>query len=287
MIWVRRIALGLLALVVFAAGTVYLRSESVLRKAYDVPLAAVAVVSDSASIAEGHRLAGTYGCTSCHGEAVEGQIALEDPMLGRFVAPNLTRVVAAQSDAELERAIRRGVRADGRGTLMMPSAMYQHLSDHDLGAVLAYLRSLPPSDGPATEIKPGPMARVGLAVGLFAPQTRDIDAHAVPPSDRPTGDVAAGEYLALTACSECHGQDLTGGFQGQAPDLAVAASYSEAEFAHFLETGEALGGRELETMSTVSRSRFRHFTGAEVRALHAFLRARAAARRGAATTASL
>ncbi len=286
MIWIKRIALGLLVLIGLAVAGVYLRSEYVLRKTFEIPLVAVAVPSDSASVAEGHRLAGAYGCTGCHGENLEGQVFSDDPMIGRFVAPNLTRVAAEHSDGELERAIRRGVRTDGRSTLAMPSAMYQHVSDHDLGLVLAYLRSLPPSAGPATEVVAGPMARLGLTIGMFSPQVDDIDADATPPAGRPTETLAVGEYIAMTACTECHGQDLTGGFEGEAQDLVVAASYSAAEFAHFFQTGEAVGGREVGVMSEVARGRFSHLTEEEVAALHAFLLARAEARTDVTTTAS-
>lgn len=42
-----------------------------------------------------------------------------------------------------------------------------------------------------------------------------------------------------------------------------------------MRTGVAVGSREVGLMSDVARSRFRHFTDAEIRALHAFLKARA------------
>jgi mono/diheme cytochrome c family protein len=81
-----------------------------------------------------------------------------------------------------------------------------------------------------------------------------------------------GEYLARTACTECHGNEFEG---DGGPDLAIAAVYSPDDFARLMRTGIAMGQRELQLMSSVSRSRFSHFTDAEIRALHAFLRARA------------
>ncbi len=45
-----------------------------------------------------------------------------------------------------EQAIRRGVGGDGRVLAIMPSHIYQHYSDQDLGAVVAYLKSIPPVD---------------------------------------------------------------------------------------------------------------------------------------------
>lgn len=274
MVWIKRITLALVAVVVSALVGVYLRSEYVLRTTYEAPLRAVAVPSDSVSIAEGHRLGQTHGCVSCHGQALEGAVFLDDPMLGYFVAGNLTSSVLEQSDSELERIIRQGVHMDGRSALGMPSAEYQHLSDHDLGAILAYLRSLPPTEGPTTEINAGPLARIGLAIGMFSPQRNDISLGITPPATRPTERHALGEYLAMTSCSGCHGQNLGGSIADGAPDLTIAAGYSADAFAQLLRTGEGLGGRDLGIMSEASRERFAYFTEAEVDALHAFLQDR-------------
>ena len=287
MVWIKRVALALIAGVMVAVVGVYLRSEYVLRKTYEVPLRTVAVPSDSVSIAEGHRLAKTHGCVACHGQALEGAAFLDDPMLGYFVAGNLTGSVLEQSDSELERVIRQGVHMDGRSALGMPSAEYQHLSDQDLGAILAYLRSLPPAEGPTTELHPGPLARIGLAIGMFSPQRNDISFGATPPATRPTERHALGEYLAMTSCSGCHGQNLGGSVADGAPDLAIAAGYSADAFAHLLRTGEGSGGRDLGTMSEASRERFVYFTEVEVDALHAFLQDRVEAQREGRKTATL
>ena len=287
MVWIKRIALALVAVIGFALVGVYFRSEYVLRKTYEVPLRTVAVPSDSVSIAEGHRLAKTHGCVSCHGQALEGATFLDDPMLGYIVAGNLTGSVREQTDSELERTIRQGVHMDGRSALGMPSAEYQHLSDQDLGAILAYLRSVPPAEGPMSEINAGPLARIGLAIGMFSPQRNDITQGTPPPATRPTERHPLGEYLAMTSCSGCHGQDLGGSIADGAPDLTITAGYSADAFAHLLQTGEGLDGRDLGIMSEASRERFAYFTEAEVDALHAFLTDRVEAQREVGGTVSL
>ena len=51
------------------------------------------------------------------------------------------------SDAEIARAIREGIRRDGR--VMgppMPFELYRKLSDADTAAIIAYLRTIPPQD---------------------------------------------------------------------------------------------------------------------------------------------
>jgi mono/diheme cytochrome c family protein len=273
---------ALAVLLIVALGTVgfiYAASERTARAVYDVPVTAFAAPADSTAIAEGRRLALIRGCyDGCHGKAADGGVFFDQPMLARLVAPNLTRVVADHSDGELERVIRHGVRKNGRSTIGMPSAMYYHLTDEDLAAIITFLRSLPPTEGPATEIRLGPLARLGIVLGQYDPQVKMIDRSVPRPRAHELGDpVAHGRYLALTSCTECHGGDLRGSRDGSTPPLAIAAAYSPEQFAHLMRTGIALGDRELNLMASVARGRFAHFTDAEVAALHAYLQTLASA----------
>ncbi len=264
---------GLVGLVLLAVATVYVASEIVLRRSYDVPLEAIAVPTDSASIAEGRRLATIRGCyNGCHGTGLDGTEFWDQPWIARLVAPNLTQVAAQHSDAELERIIRDGVRPDGRSTWGMPSASFYHLSDPDVGAIIAFIRSQPLTDGPATEVEVRLLARIGVLTGEFPPQAQVIE-HGAPRLDERTRSdtLAFGAYLARTICSECHGLDLRGDPRSPTPTLAIAAAYSREEFIRLMRTGVALGGRDLGLMSDVSRRRFVHMTDDELHALHAFL----------------
>ena len=103
--------------------------------------------TDAAAIAEGGRLARILGCHDCHGEHLEGRLFFSEPHVADLVAPNLSRLVPSYSDAELARAIRHGIRRDGTGLFAMPSASFFHLSDEDLGRLIAYLRRQPRRDG--------------------------------------------------------------------------------------------------------------------------------------------
>lgn len=73
---------------------------------------------------------------------------IDDPALGVAIGPNITSggKLATYSDEELVRVIRHGVKRDGRGAFVMPSDDYQHFSDADVGAIVAYLRSVPSVD---------------------------------------------------------------------------------------------------------------------------------------------
>jgi cytochrome c553 len=273
---VKWLGIGLGALVILALGAVagiYLASERIVRKTYDLPLSSIALPTDSLALAKGQRLATIRGCyNGCHGERLDGGVFIDEPLLARLVAPNLTQVVAQHTDAELERVIRHGIRRNGKSTLGMPSAMFYHLSDEDLGAIIAFLRSASVTEGPSTEISLGPLARLGLVLGKYNPQARMIDHDAPRLAVSDTSDhITFGKYLALTVCSECHGPDLRGNPDGSSPNLAIAASYSKEGFMRLMRTGKASGDRELRLMSEVARGRFSHLTDGEIRALHGYL----------------
>lgn len=276
--WLGRIALAIVLLLVVAAGVVYALSERVMNREYAEVVELdedFSVPSDAASIAEGERLARIHGCyNGCHGEKAEGGVFFDDFAFGTMKAPDLTRAVHTLSDAELERVIRHGVRADGSTVYVMPSDMFYNLSDEDLGDILAFLRSIPRSDGPDVAFRPGPLARVFLGFEQFEPTAAAID-HDAP--RLPTGEngdpMTRGRYLAMTACTECHGMDLEGsdGPPEVTPSLRIAAAYSPEEFRTLLRTGEPRDGRDLRLMDDMSRKRFSHLTDAEIDALHIYL----------------
>jgi cytochrome c553 len=275
--WALKGLLAIVALALIVSGLVCALSEHTMRHVYREPLPGPIPPAGVGAIADGRRLAQLRGCSGgCHGTEIEGGVFMDEPLLARIVAPNLSAAVRRYSDAELDRIIRRGVRPDGRSLVVMPSEMFSALSDADLGKILAYLHSVPPHPGPGREVRLGPLARLGLALGKYQTAAQlvhqaDSLASAYPVPGDPT---AAGAYLARTVCTECHGLDLSGG--EKAPDLRIAAGYSAEAFTRLLRTGKASGDRELELMSRVARRRFSHFNDAEIQALRTYLLARAA-----------
>lgn len=273
--WVGRGVLAVFLLLVVAAGVVYALSERMIRQTYDVPAAAIPIPTDSAAIAEGERLARTRGCyNGCHGEAAEGGLFIEDRLLGSIDAPDLTRAVHTLTDEQLVRVIRLGVRADGSSVFVMPSADFYHLSDEDLGAIVAYLRSLPRTDGPETRVRLGPLGRLLFVMGEFQPAAAAIehDAPRVDPGDG-SDPLLVGEYVARTACAECHGRNFEGspGPPEATPNLAITAAYTPDGFRTLIREGTPLDGRDLRLMDDMSRNRFSYFTDAEIDGLYAFL----------------
>jgi len=274
--FIQRGSLALGALALLAYGVVYALSEHALHRVYVEPAGRLVLPADSPAVAEGRRLARLRGCSGgCHGREIEGGVFMDEPLLAKIVAPNLTAAVRRYSDAELARIIRRGVRPNGRSVVVMPSEMFSALSDDDLGKILAYLHSVPPRPGPGPEVHLRPLARLGLVLGKYQTAAELVHrADSLAPSYPPAADsTSMGAYLARTVCTECHGLDLRGG--ERTPDLRIATAYSPEAFTRLMRTGRASGDRELELMSKVARSRFSYFSDAEISSLYHYLLERA------------
>ncbi|WP_068117070.1 c-type cytochrome [Tropicimonas marinistellae] len=150
---------------------------------------------------------GPAGCGNCHTPlGPEGPVAAQD-LAGRLVekidaftaiAPNITPAgrVADWSDAELARAIREGIRPDGSVIgPPMPFTFYRGLSDGDLSAIVAYLRTVP-----AVEMDPGESVYNIPLPPAYGPPVETV-------ADVPRGVTEEyGAYLAgpVAHCMECH-----------------------------------------------------------------------------------
>lgn len=266
---------GLVGLAIVAYAVVYVVSERILRRTYEVPVISLPIPTDQESILEGRRLATIRGCFSgCHGREAEGDVMFDEPMIARLVAPNLTAAVRTYSDAQIGAIVRNGVRPDGRSVMVMPAEVFGAMTDADLGRIIAFLRSLPAAPGPGPSISVGPLGRLGLAVGKFKTVAQLI-ADAVPPPDAKNDEAQRGRYLARTVCAQCHGTDLRGSSNPEfsSPDLRIVAAYSPEAFAELMRTGVALGGRKLGVMSTWARKNLSFLTDAEIAALYSYLHA--------------
>ncbi len=224
-------------------------------------------------VEHGRRVSAVLGCTGCHGADLTGQ-DWSEPGFGTLWTSNLTRAVAGYTDAELEAAIRDGVRPDGSALWGMPSFTFAGLSGEDMEAVIAFLRAAPPTG----DARPRPVfeagARAEIASGAFKSAPVEVgEARAGAPDLGP--DFALGRHIAQATCAECHGMDLRGGtpYPGAAerPDLRMVTAYDLPQFERLMRAGEPIGGRKLGLMGEVARGRYAGFTDAELRALHAYL----------------
>ena len=273
--WLRRVAVTIVVLAVGFAAFVWLGSELVLRTSYaDRPAVAPSVRGD---VESGKHWAAILGCTSCHDLALQGSV-LEDEgfWIGLLAAPNVTIQRKLYDDASLARAIRDGVKHDGRGIDMMPIKAFHHANDQTIADVIAFVRSVPDSGEVQPKISYGPLARWNYLTGEWKLAPEEIDRKAARIGEESgVQDASSGRYIAVLACGECHGLEQKGDPGGGIPNLAVAKTYSLEEFTNLMRTGEAKGGRKIRPMmAQTARRRFSVFSDAEIAELKSFLDAR-------------
>jgi Cytochrome c len=225
-------ALGVICLLVVALVLKFFVFSPRLRPAPEMK-----APSSAEAIARGKYLVDSVtGCLGCHSQ-IDESLSGEPPVPGRLGsgrdfglmqgfpghirAPNLTpdaeTGIGSWSDGEIARAIREGVSKDGRPLFpMMPYGSYaKSLSDADVLAIVAYLRTLP-----AIKNDPG-RTKIDFPVSMFvraAPAPLDKSPAGEPPA---TDVVARGEWL-LTVCSchDCH--DSVDGHHAPIPGKALA-----------------------------------------------------------------
>jgi cytochrome c553 len=287
--------LGTLALLLAIGATwVHFASRARLDRSYSVTPRPVALASDPAALARGQHLAQTRGCNECHGKDFAGNKVIEDGAMGRVHGSNLTRGtggrVATWTDTDWVRAIRHGVAPDGRALFLMPADEYQFLSDDDLGALIAYLKSVPAVDRENVRIELGPVARVLVALGKIKLAASIIDHPNVKPVAVASGVTPEyGRYVAAT-CMGCHGPNFSGGKievgppnWPEASNLTSHASgnvakWTEADFLQALRAGKRPDGTEI---NPIMPRVFGQMDDTELKAIWAYLRTVPAVPKGA------
>jgi len=176
---------------------------------------------------------GILTCGNCHtpkgptgdimDKAFSGGLSWDEPPF-KVTAPNITQDnetgIGNYTDAELKQVLRKGIKRNGVPVAMiMPSGFYEIMTDRDLDAVIAYLRTIKPIKNTVPD-----------------PIYKTAQGHPIPPGgDKPftegmlSDKVKKGFYLATIAhCMECHtpmgprGRDFasklgTGGFEFPGP----------------------------------------------------------------------
>ena len=263
--WIGIVLGGLVGPLVLAFVVLYIIGTAKWNKLhgqYEVPVETIIVPTDQASIARGEHIATIGLCRMCHTESLSGQ-AVSVPGLFTFAPPNLTSgaggVGVTNTDGDWIRAIRHGVGHDARGLVIMPVRTFYYLSDEDLGALIAYLKSLPPVDNelPKTDLRP--VGRVMLALGQLPPEVAVADVIVIehdsprPVAPQPGVTKEYGQYLAHI-CTVCHGEGLNGQtIQSERPPILTPnltpggemGFWSEEDFIATMRTGVTPGGKQL------------------------------------------
>jgi cytochrome c553 len=256
--WVGMILSGLLTLILMTLLALGLIGFYKLNEQHNNPVANIHVAGTPAQIARGKQLANL--CVNCH--TSNNQLPLSGvnflakfagPPLGTLYAPSLTPSGNIQdwADGELIRAIREGIHKNGRSLLIMPART--SLSDDDVQALVAYLRSQPATDGPT------PTNEFDLFGAIF------INLFDFRTAQSPVGSVTApqpgtpeyGKYMVdIIGCRGCHGDQLQGKLNtGQpgpppGPNLTlIVPQWTEEQFITFFNTGQLPGGGKVPILT--------------------------------------
>lgn len=275
------ILVGVVLLLALIAGAgLFVAGGSKFAAPSDLTAEALPITGDSVQLARGEHLVATHGCRACHGAELAGGVLVDAPPF-RVVASNLTSggggVGTILDETGWEHALRHGVGSDGRALLIMPSELYANMSDADMAALIAYIRSVPPRDNelPPTRIKA--LGRIIAGTGGL-PTAVDLIGGGKPhvATNPPVAaTVEYGEYRASTLCVACHGQLLEGAqppdpSSPPAPPLWNAATWSLDQFRTALRTGmtpaRQLDGDSMPYEVTAN------LTDEEIEAIHMYLK---------------
>jgi hypothetical protein len=223
---------GLVALIVVVAACGY----GYLMFAYPRVPAATNVTFDKSPerLARGKYLADhVMGCTTCHtqrdwtrfaGPIIQERLGAGGEKFslgtgGELISPNITpAIIGSWTDGELLRTVTQGVTPDGRPLFpLMPYPHFGALSEDDVHAVLAYIRSLKAIEGEA------PVGTLNFPLNLIVRTIPGPNTFGTRPD--PSDKLSYGRYMTKAAlCSDCHtpidgqgtplpGMDFAGGME--------------------------------------------------------------------------
>ncbi|MBW0144671.1 c-type cytochrome [Sphingomicrobium clamense] len=177
---------------------------------------------ETGKIAHGERVADLLGCASCHAPDYSGvNFGEMIPLVEGLWATNISRTLPDFSEEQLEALLREGIHPE-REIYLMPSRTSQFLSDADMGALIAYLRTIeptgeatpPPPEGFEDAVAkrlPDEYWRVQEYGRAFYPNAEEeAQFYAKYRAPAVAGEHERGRYIAAATCTSCHGPGLDG-----------------------------------------------------------------------------
>ena len=256
------IGLGVLAgLILLTALVMYLNGNARLNKVYEFQPSNIAIPSDAVSIAYGKHRVETL-CAGCHGADLSGVDKwFNVGPLGTIDSANLTAGEGGigrefTSDEDYVRALRHGVGPDGRPIYMPAVPATALLSDQDLGAIIAYLKTVPAVDHKTNGHQFTPLAKLLMVAGVLPQLPAEMVSHQIHVTAPPAGATTEyGEYLVhINDCQTCHGKNLAGGkhpdpsIKARVPNITPGGEpgfWTEEQFMTAIRAGRTPGGHEL------------------------------------------
>lgn len=254
--WVGSLLSGLLTVALAVVGLLAMKGLVMYYTPKYNPAPDLTIASTPEQIARGEHIASAF-CIDCHSTAGEfpltGGVDLADDLpvdLGSFISSNLTPAGPLQNytDGELFRALRENVDEDGKRLLMMSGTNVRNLSDEDMLAMIAFLRSQEPveHETPNPPDAPNFTALLLFGAGLF-PDKELVQGEIVAPEKAATAEYGA-FMMTFLDCKLCHGENLTGGDSpiGPAgPPLTHIKGWTEEEFISTFRTGVTPNGNQM------------------------------------------
>lgn len=283
--WLGIVLGSLIGLLLVAGVVLYFMGDARLNKKYDFPPSNIVLPTDAASIEYGQHRAETL-CQGCHGADLSGvDNWFSAPPIGTIDSVNLTSgkggIGNEFTTEDYVRAIRHGIDREGKPIFMTAVPSTAHLSDEDFGAIIAYLKTIPPVDHQTKERYFTPLTRVLLAAGMLGQlpaESVSHDLHVTAPESGVTVDY--GKYLVDTNdCRLCHGPELNGGpfpdptITKISPNLTPGGEvgfWTEQEFINTVRTGKTPGGHELNA-DLMPWEVYRLFYDDELKAIYIYL----------------
>lgn len=260
--WIGIVLGALIGLILVAGVVFYFVGNSRLNKTYNFPPDNIAMPTDAASLEHGQHFAKML-CAGCHGTDFSGVTNWFPP--GPFGSMDSANLTSGQggvgqeytSDKEYVLAIRHGVEPEGKPIYMPAVVAFSAMSDEDLGAIIAYLKSVPPVDHQTSGQNFSVLGKILIGAGMFGNLPVEDASHAAHVTAPAAGvTVEYGQYLvAIGDCRSCHGKQLAG---GPFPDPSVSilapnltpngtwSVWSAQEFITAMRTGVEPSGYHLD-----------------------------------------
>lgn len=284
--WIGIVLGALIGLLLVAGVVLYFVGSSRVNKVYEIPDSGIVAPTDAQSIERGKHIVES-SCVGCHGADLGGiEAFINIDGIASADSANLTSgeggLGSIYSDEDFVRAIRHGVSQDGTGNFMPPVPSFQYMSDEDLGAVIAYMRTVSPVDHQTSAFQAQPLGYILFAVGMFGDLPAEVVTHQNNINTVEPGiTVEYGEYrLRVSACQDCHGMDLAG---GAFPDPSVTvlvpnltpggelSAWTEEQFITTIRTGVTPSGHEINK-ELMPLEEINQLTDDELKAIFAYLK---------------